>query len=160
MELARRCMPPLDGPPTILDLFEGVGDTWTPGMFVRVVQTAWDSWWIVGHCNVQSVPVTKTVDVTAFPPLPGGGTTPPDPTMVCSFNVHDQSYVGGLSDHNQVLTFHRMTCLRASRFDRTRIRKVSQYIHRRFCSTHTHRHARTHTHTHTHTHTRFSTHRF
>ena len=79
-DLAKRAMPPMEGPPHILDLFDGVGSDWSPGLFVRVVKTSWDSWWVVGHCNGTSAAAAKTIAVSMLPVL--SGAQPLEPTEV------------------------------------------------------------------------------
>ena len=102
-DLSKRCMPPMAGPLAILDLFNsGVGDDFAPGLFVRRVETSWDTWWILGHCNSQDTATIQSIDA-AMLPLPAGA-PPLDPTDLCIFDIHNECYVGGLSDHNTMTT--------------------------------------------------------
>lgn len=102
-DLAKRSMPPLPGPPHIIDLFDKVGTDWAPGLFVRVISTAWDTWWLVGHCNATTATVTKPISASMLP-LSGPGAQPLSPADLCVFDVHESRYVGGLSDHDEMVT--------------------------------------------------------
>ena len=101
-DLAKRAMPPMEGPPHILDLFDGVGSDWSPGLFVRVVKTSWDSWWVVGHCNGTSAAVAKTIAASMLPVASGAKQL--EPTELAVLDIHDGRYLGGLNDHHQMVT--------------------------------------------------------
>ena len=118
-ELAKRCLPPLAGPPAILDLFSsGVGDEFGPGLFARVVRTPWDDWWLVGHCNASNSTADRAVNPSDLPPLPpppppppptpagfvGGGAASATPALLYCFDVHNQHFLGELDPGAAIAT--------------------------------------------------------
>ena len=66
------------------------------------MSTAWDTWWVVGHCNASSAAVTKAIDASMLP-LPAGA-APPAAAALCCFDVHNEEYLGGLADHGAMAT--------------------------------------------------------
>jgi len=104
--MMKRTLPPMDGPPTVLDLFDGVGNSWAPGLFVRTVTTTWDSWWIVGQCNGTSAAKTVKVEPSMLPIDISAGAPPPPPeaSSLCVLDIWGERYLGGLNDHNEMVT--------------------------------------------------------
>lgn len=92
----------------ILDLFSsGVGDEFGPGLFARVVQTPWDTWWLVGHCNASVTTVAKAIDTLGLPPLPAPSVLVPadeDPATLYCFDVHNQHFLGELVGSSITMT--------------------------------------------------------